>query len=217
MTATYNTRGIVLRYRPWREADRLYTVYTETHGKLTLRAHGVRRPHSKLAGALEPFAEIDLYVIPARTFHKIGGAVVQKRFTNLRTDITRYAAAIYCMEVVDRLTHEHASDPALYALLATTYQWLDRNTPSRIVVYSFVVKLIHFLGYDLAATVSGVPSPSERENVQKLIQWLDREPNEKIQKLRFSKEQWRMFTAMLQQWLREELRSDIQSERFLVY
>lgn len=211
MNETYNTRSIVLQYRPWREWDRLYTIYTETHGKIVARAHGIRRPRAKLAGSLEPFAEIDLYCIRAKQFHKIGGAVVRQRFDHIRTDIPRYAATTYCCEVIDRLTHEYVPDPPLYQLLYTTLLWLDQQPPSRLIAYSFVVKCVAMLGYDIAATVPNQPE------IQKIIHWLKQQPYSEIQKVRWQKQSWQHFTQTVRGWLREYLSSDVQSERFLVY
>lgn len=211
MNQTYNTHGIVLRYRPWRDWDRLYTVYTEAYGKLLLRAHGVRRPRAKLAGSLEPFAEIDLYCIRGRYFHKIGGAVVRQRFSQLCNDIARYTAATYCCEVLDRLTRDHSADPKMYQLFYTTLVWLEHQPPSRLIVYGFVVKMVNLLGYDLATMVPTQP------NLQKLMRWLERQPYSEIQKLRFQEQQWQQFTAAIRLWLYEYLSDDVQSERFLVY
>lgn len=211
MNPTYNTNAIVLRYRSWRERDRLYTVYTETYGKLVLRAHGVRQPRAKLAGVLEPFAEIELYCIRGRAYHKIGGAVVRHRFAKLRTELDRLAAATYCCEVVDRLTKDHVPDPALYQLLYTTLLWLDQQPPSRVITASFVVKLIHILGYDLAATATHQPT------IKKLIPWLEQQPYSAIQKLRWSEQDWQAFTQAIRLWLYEYLSRDVQSERFLIY
>lgn len=207
---TWNTRGIVLHYRPWRDHDRLYTVYTELLGKQTLRAHGIRRPRAKLAGALEPFAEIDLYGIPAKHYAKVGGAVVAQRFTQLKTALDRFNAALYCTELLSRLTKDNVPDHALYQLLYATLVWLDQQPPSRLITTGYTVKLIHTLGF------SGI-MPALDDSTVKIIRWLTDQPYSAIQKLRLSNAEWQNLQTTVHTWLYEYLEDDVQSERFLVY
>ncbi|EKD76201.1 MAG: hypothetical protein ACD_43C00195G0001, partial [uncultured bacterium] len=136
-----------MQYRPWRENDRLYTVYTENLGKQTLRAHGILRPKAKLTGVLEPFAEIELYGIPAKHFSKIGGAVIERRFSELRKSLERLNAAIFCCELLARLTKDNVPDRAIYQLLYSTLVWLNEQPPSRLITMSYTIKLIEYLGF----------------------------------------------------------------------
>jgi len=207
---TWNTRGIVLQYRPWREYDRLYTVYTEAFGKQTLRVHGIRRPKAKLAGALEPFAEIELYGIPAKHYPKIGGAMVVQRFGQLKNTLERFNSAVYCCELLARLTKDNVPDQAIYQLLYSTLVWLDQQPPSRLITAGYSVKLIHDLGF------AGV-TPSLDESTTKLIRWMTAQPYSAIQKLRLTDAAWQNLQTTIHTWLYEYLGDDVQSERFLVY
>ena len=56
----YNTQAIVLSRFELGEADRVLTLLTPHDGKLKAIAKGVRRPRSRLGGAVEPFAELQL-------------------------------------------------------------------------------------------------------------------------------------------------------------
>lgn len=208
--ATWNTRGLVLQYRPWREYDRLYTVYTENHGKQTMRAHGVLRPKAKLAGTLEPFAEIELYGIPAKHYPKIGGAMVVQRFSELKTTLDRLNAALYCCELLARLTKDNVPDPDIYQLLYSTFVWLDQQPPSRLITMGYSIKLIHHLGF------AGVSTAIDTATA-KLIRWLTAQPYNAIQKLRLTDKAWQNLQLAVHTWLYEYLGCDVQSERFLVY
>jgi DNA repair protein RecO (recombination protein O) len=211
---TWNTHAIVLHYQPWRDFDRLYTVYTEQLGKQTLRAHGVRRPRAKLAGALEPFAEIDLYGIPAKYFSKVGGAVVTQRFGALTKTLARLNAALYCCDVLARLTKDNVPDQAIYQLVYSTLVWLNRQPPSRLITTSYTLKLIELLGFGGAvlATLRG-----DQVVAAKIIRWMTEQPFHDIQKLRLSDPDWQNLQSALQQWLYEYLGDDVQSAKFLVY
>lgn len=46
---------LVLKRVDYGEADRIITVLSQSGGKFSLLAKGVRKPKSKLAGGIEPF------------------------------------------------------------------------------------------------------------------------------------------------------------------
>jgi DNA repair protein RecO (recombination protein O) len=64
--STYHARGIVLRRETWRDAARLYTVYTREAGKLLAIGRGTRKALSKLGAHLEPYTLVDLHLARGR-------------------------------------------------------------------------------------------------------------------------------------------------------
>ena len=56
-------RGLVLREVAYREADMMLTVLTESGGKVSAAARGVRRKNSKLSAAVQSlaFSEFSFY------------------------------------------------------------------------------------------------------------------------------------------------------------
>jgi DNA repair protein RecO len=208
MSETVNTRGIVLHYEPWRDYDRRYVVYTEHYGKLRASAIGIRRPKAKLAGVLEPFAETELYFIIGKQY-KIGGAVVQQRWLQLQTDLAKHNAAIYMTECMDRLIREGHPDAEIYRLLYSACTWLNHANYTKLLPLSFVVKLVHRLGYDLVHL-------AKTPEAIKVLRWLVTANYEDIQKLRLEQAVWQTIYAAVHLWLYEYLSDDVQSEQFLV-
>lgn len=208
MSETVNTRGIVLHYEPWRDYDRRYVVYTEQFGKLRANAMGIRRPKAKLAGVLEPFAETDLYFIIGKQY-KIGGAVVQQRWTQLQTNLTKRNAIVYMMECMDRLIREGHPDAELYQLLYSSCTWLNHAHYTKLIPLSFVVKLVQQLGYDLTHM-------AKTPTTGKVLRWLILASYEDIQKLRLEQTVWQDLYAVVHLWLYEYLGDHVQSEQFLV-
>ncbi len=45
----------LLHHRPWSDSSRILELMTRRHGRVTLFAHGARRPKSPLRGLLQPF------------------------------------------------------------------------------------------------------------------------------------------------------------------
>ena len=62
------TDAIVLSRFDYGEADRIMTLFTPELGKFKAIAKGVRRPTSRLGGALEPLAELRVALARGRTF-----------------------------------------------------------------------------------------------------------------------------------------------------
>ena len=48
------TKGIVLRETETKEADKILTLLTDTHGKISVIARGVRRKSCKYAACAQP-------------------------------------------------------------------------------------------------------------------------------------------------------------------
>ena len=55
---TYTVEGIVIKRQNIGEADKLITLFTETLGKITLLARGIRKSSSRRVGSLELFNQV---------------------------------------------------------------------------------------------------------------------------------------------------------------
>jgi DNA repair protein RecO (recombination protein O) len=129
----YQTEAIVLSRFELGEADRVLTLLTPHDGKLKAIAKGVRRPRSRLGGAVEPFAELVLVLARARTFDVITQASVGHAWLSLRDRLESTATAWYLAELAERAVEERAFAYPVYALLRRAYQLLDDGmAPGRV-------------------------------------------------------------------------------------
>jgi len=129
----YHTEAIVLSRFELGEADRVLTLLTPQDGKLKAIAKGVRRPRSRLGGAVEPFAELQLVLARARTFDVITSASVGHAWLRLRERLESTATAWYLAELAERAVEERAYAYPVYALLKRAYQLLDDGmAPARV-------------------------------------------------------------------------------------
>ncbi|MFC1721391.1 DNA repair protein RecO [Patescibacteria group bacterium] len=152
MTRSYKTKGIVIRRYNVGEADRLLDIYTPTLGKIKIKARGVRRTQSKLAGHLEIFSETDLVLVPGKSADIVTGARAINFWPAIRDDLTRTAIAYYFCELVFWLTEEGYKDTRLYNLLywslAALDSWEDSNDVSRdLFVANVELLFLDRLGY----------------------------------------------------------------------
>ena len=129
----YHTEAIVLSRFELGEADRVLTLLTPHDGKLKAIAKGVRKPRSRLGGAVEPFAELELVLVRARTFDVITQASVGHAWLSLREKLESTATAWYLAELSERAVEERAFAYPVYALLRRAYQLLDDGmAPGRV-------------------------------------------------------------------------------------
>jgi DNA repair protein RecO (recombination protein O) len=129
----YKTTAIVLSRFELGEADRVLTILTPHDGKLRVIAKGVRRQTSRLGGTLEPFAELQLQLVRARTFDVVTQASVAEAWLHLRDRLESAATAWYLGELAERATEEHANAYPIFALLRRAFQLLDDGMdPGRV-------------------------------------------------------------------------------------
>jgi DNA repair protein RecO (recombination protein O) len=129
----YVTDAIVLSRFDYGEADRIMTLVTPVHGKFKVIAKGVRRPTSRLGGALEPLAELRVALARGRTFDVVTQVEVSQAWLNLRDSLECAATAWYLAELADRSLEERHEAEGLYALLKHAYELLDAGMdPGRV-------------------------------------------------------------------------------------
>ena len=85
----------------------------------------MRRPGSRIGGAVEPFAELQLLLVRGRTFDVITQAQVSEAWLRLRDRLPSTATAWYLGELAERAVEERAGAYPVYALLRRAFQLLD--------------------------------------------------------------------------------------------
>jgi DNA repair protein RecO len=74
----YTTQGIVLSWRPLREADRVYSILTRDLGLIRATATGVRKEGSKLRAFLEPLSVSSISLVKGKEYWRITSAVLEE-------------------------------------------------------------------------------------------------------------------------------------------
>lgn len=139
--------AIVLRSQPFKERDRLVTLLTETHGRIS----GVARNaiHSKrFGGTLDLFACSHYrYKVGQGELVFIEEANLRRDFLGLRTKLENLSAAGYFVDLILRLTEERHPVREVFLLLAHYLYLLEQHTATVEIVRSFEIKLLERLGW----------------------------------------------------------------------
>jgi DNA repair protein RecO (recombination protein O) len=140
--------AIVLRSQPLHERDRLVTMLTEKHGRISGVAKGAI--HSKrFGGSLDLFAcsEIRYKDSASSELVRIEEANTRRDFLGLRERLENIAAAGYFADLCLRLTEERHPTREVFLLLAHYLKLLEENPASFEIVRSFEIKLLERLGW----------------------------------------------------------------------
>lgn len=142
---TYNTTGIILKYRDVGEFDRIYNILTREHGKVDAWAQGVRKPKSKLVAHLQPLYVCDFMMARGRRFDRIAQVRVQNRHAALWSDLEKLSKALYATSLTDTVLKPGTKEGMIFELLESTMELLEKG--GGILELMFTLKLVKEAGF----------------------------------------------------------------------
>ena len=147
MRRSYVDEAIVLARRNFSEADRILSVFSKGHGRLSLLAKGVRRPSSRKRGHIEVFNRIKFQGLKGRGLDMMTEAEIIDSFEMVRKDLKKVALAYYFMEVIGRTIHEEEKNIELYGLLQDYLEKLKEEKKLLSLRKNFVYQVLTILGF----------------------------------------------------------------------
>lgn len=147
---TYTATGIVLHRTLLGETDKILTLYTQEHGKISAVAKGARKSTSRISGATELFTRTRFLLAKGRSLDVVSQCEIIESYPLLRTDLDRLARATYLCELLDRTTmlHDDSASDVLHDLTAGALYLLQRAlTYPDGVVHAYELHLLSELGY----------------------------------------------------------------------
>ena len=110
-------QGIVLRVTDYNDRDALLTVLSRNHGKLTVKARGLRRKNSPLIAPCQLLAYGEFTLFEYKGQYTINEAHSIELFQGLRRDLQKLSLGTYFAQVADVLSQEDLPNPELQSLL----------------------------------------------------------------------------------------------------
>lgn len=144
---TYTSSAIVLRRIDLGEKDRILTIYSREHGKLSAVAKGAKRPGSKLAGASEPFTYSKMFLATGRELDVLTQAEIRESFPGVKSDIDAVAHAVYVLELVNNFVDERQPNPDIFDTLLSAMYVLESGADPELTTRFFEIHLLDELGY----------------------------------------------------------------------
>ncbi len=141
-------RGIVLRVTDYNDRDALLTVLSQAHGKLTLKARGLRRKNSPLIAPCQLLAYGEFDLFEYRGQYAINEGRTIELFRELRTDLTSLSLGTYFAQVCELISQEDQPNPELQSLLLNClYALSSLNLPQDQVKAVFELRAACLAGY----------------------------------------------------------------------
>ena len=141
-------QGIVLRVTDYNDRDALLTVLTRAHGKLTVKARGLRRKNSPLIAPCQLLAYGEFTLFEYRGQYTINEAHSLELFQSLRRDLTKLSLGTYFAQVAELISQEDLPNPELQSLLLNCLYALSKLNISEMQVKTvFELRAACLAGY----------------------------------------------------------------------
>ena len=141
-------QGLVLRVTNYNDTDALLTLLTPNHGKLTVKARGLRRKNSPLVAPCQLLAYGEFTLFEYRSMYTINEARVIELFTPLRKDLQKLSLGTYFAQAAELLSQEDLPNPELLSLvLNCLYGLSNLNISETLIKAVFELRGACIAGY----------------------------------------------------------------------
>jgi len=130
-------QGLVMRVTAYNETDAILTLLTRNHGKLSVKARGLRRKNSPLTAPCQLLAFGEFTLFENRGMYSINEAHSIELFQNLRKDIVKLSLGTYFLQVAEVICQEDIPNPELQSLVLNCLYAL-----SKLNVHLYQVKAV---------------------------------------------------------------------------
>ena len=111
------TRGLVLRVSDYNDHDALLTLLTPEHGRLTVKARGLRRKNSPLIAPCQLLALGDFTLFEYKGNYTVNEAASVELFRGLRNDIVKLALGTYFAQAAELVSQADMPNRELLSLV----------------------------------------------------------------------------------------------------
>ncbi len=141
-------QALVLRVTDYNDKDALLTVLTANHGKLTLKARGLRRKNSPLIAPCQLLSFAEFTVFEYRGYYTVNEAHSLNLFQGLRRDLQKLSLGTYFAQAAEVLSQEDLPNPELLSLTLNCLYALDKlQKPEAMVKAVFELRAASLAGF----------------------------------------------------------------------
>jgi len=143
----FKTEGIIIKRRNFKDADRILTVLTRDHGKISVRAAGIRRIPSRRSPHVELLNHCVLTLYQGHAFPVLTEAQTIEAFSPLKEDLHKIGLAYHLCELIDGLCPENQENRQVFGLVQSTLTRLALEKNESELINNFQTELLSVLGY----------------------------------------------------------------------
>lgn len=143
-----NTKGLVIRVTPYNDTDAILSVLTPNHGKLSVKARGLRRKNSPLIAPCQLLAYADFTLFEYRGMYTVNEANSIELFSSLRKDLQKLSLGSYFAQAAETMAQEDLPNPELLSLVLNCLYGLSKlELPEAMVKAVFELRSACLCGY----------------------------------------------------------------------
>ncbi len=143
----FKAEGIVIKRINFGEADRIITVLTKDHGKIAVKASGVRKITSRRSSQIELLNQVILTLHNGHKFPILGEAHMLESYEDIKSDLTKVGHAYHVCELIDGLCPENQENARAFFLLKNMLTRMSQIHVTREMVEAFEIELLTTLGF----------------------------------------------------------------------
>ena len=121
-----NTKGLVVRVTPYNDTDAILSILTHSHGKLSVKARGLRRKNSPLIASCQLLAYAEFVLFEYRGMYTINEAHSVELFSSLRKDLQKLSLGSYFAQAAETMSQEDLPNPELLSLVLNCLYGLSK-------------------------------------------------------------------------------------------
>ena len=144
---SYKTEGIVIKRRNFGEAGRLLTVFSKKHGKIQIKAVGVRKINSRRSSHIELLNYSTFSLYKGKSMALLTEVSNIEDFSEIKEDLAKMGFAYHVCELVDGLCAENQENEEIFYLLQKTLKRLSLESDVSQVIREFEIELLTKLGF----------------------------------------------------------------------
>ena len=144
---SYSDEGIVLARRNFGEADRILSIYSKNHGRISAIAKGIRKLTSRKRGHLEVFSYIRFQIAEGHGIGILTEVETINSFESFKKDLKKVSLAYFFTEVIGKITHEHERNDGIFELILNYLEKLQFETRLKTLRFDFISDLLTITGF----------------------------------------------------------------------
>lgn len=142
------TKGLVLRSTDYGDSDKLLTVLTDSLGKITVKARGIKHGRNTMKAPCQLMAYSEMNLMEQQGRYVLTEANTIELFTELQGDIELLSLSSYFLQVTETAAQEEDPEPELLSLLLNVLYALGKlRKPQALVKAVFELRLCVLVGF----------------------------------------------------------------------
>jgi DNA repair protein RecO (recombination protein O) len=148
---SHTVTGVVLKAVNYKDADKIYTIFTREKGKISVLGKGVRKISSKRAGIMDTLNHVQVGLAEMPNGYKVlTEAKNVSSFRKLKESLENSVRGFYLAELIHRVMQEEHQHVEVFDLFLQTLAKLDHHLNNEVSrINAFEIALLGELGYEM--------------------------------------------------------------------